>query len=149
MLEFSLSVLVLLGSGVVAGVLFAVALSIVPALTALPASLYVEMHTLIGRRWDPTMPLLVVSSMAVDVGLAILTPEERVWYLAAAVALLGVAVVSHFGNVPLNRAVKSVNPDELPSDWSDPRPTWRRWHLIRTALALVGLAANAIAVAGL
>lgn len=145
-LTSGLSVAVLLGSGVVAGVLFAVALSVVPALSALPADRYVAMHQLIGQRWDPTMPLLVLSSMALDVGLAVPATSARQWFALGAVALLGVAVVSHFANVPINRAVKSLDPGGLPPDWTDPRPVWRRWHLVRTGLALIALAANAVAV---
>ena len=49
-----LGVLAVLGSGVVAGVLFAVALSVLPALFAMPMDRYAYAHKLIGRNWDPT-----------------------------------------------------------------------------------------------
>jgi len=139
-------VLVLLGSGVTAGVLFAVALSVLPALSVMPADRYVYAHKLIGRYWDPTMPAIVLSSTAVDLALTwLLQPPASWWYAAGAALLLTVSVVSHFANVPINRTVKVLDPDRIPVGWHDPRPLWRRWHRLRTVLALLALAANATA----
>ncbi|WP_280634814.1 hypothetical protein [Streptomyces oryzae] len=42
-----------------------------------------------------------------------------------------------------------ADPTALPDDWEDPRPLWRCWHLLRTALALVALLLNAAAVTAL
>ncbi|HET8661622.1 MAG TPA: DUF1772 domain-containing protein [Micromonosporaceae bacterium] len=148
MMERALGVYVLVGSGVVAGVLFAVALSVLPGLFAMPADRYVYAHRLIGRNWDPTMPVIVLSSALVDLALVPLAPSPATaWLFAgAAVLLVGVSVVSHFANVPINRQVKSLDPERLPLDWRDPRFLWRRWHTLRTALALLALLLNAVAV---
>ncbi|MER7365112.1 anthrone oxygenase family protein [Nonomuraea wenchangensis] len=139
-----LSVAVVVGSGVVAGVLFAVALSVFPALQAMPADRYVYTHKLVGRHWDPTMPVLVLSSTAADVVLAAVSAAGRPWFGAAAVLLAAVSVVSHFCNVPINRRVKSLPDWTIPAGWRDPRPLWRRWHLLRTALAALAALANAV-----
>jgi uncharacterized membrane protein len=143
-----LSVLELLGSGITAGVLFAVALSTVPALAAMTPDRYVHAHTLLGRNWDPTMPIIVLGSVVLDVVLAVLAPggTARALVVCAAVFLFGVSVVSHLCNVPINKRVHRTDPDAIPPDWEDPRPLWRRYHLIRTAFALVALAANGLAV---
>ncbi|WP_267242493.1 DUF1772 domain-containing protein [Streptomyces sp. PR69] len=140
---------VLLGSGVTAGVLFAVALSVLPALFAMETGTYVYAHKLLGRNWDPTMPVVVLTSTLLAGALAVTADDgaARVLFGVAAVLLLGVSAVSHLCNVPINRRVKAVeNPEELPADWEDPRPLWRRWHLLRTLLALLALAVNAAAV---
>ncbi|KNB49925.1 DUF1772 domain-containing protein [Streptomyces caatingaensis] len=141
-----LSVGVLVGSGVVAGVLFAVALSVLPALFAMPAERYVYAHRLIGRRWDPTMPVLVLTTAAADVALAVHGGSGAALFAAAAGLLAAVSVVSHFCNVPINRVVKSLDPERIPAGWHDPRPLWRRWHLLRTVLALLAVTVNAVAV---
>ncbi|MFF4739534.1 DUF1772 domain-containing protein [Streptomyces sp. NPDC001262] len=147
-MERTLAVLVVVSSGVVAGVLFAVALSVLPALSAMPADRYVYAHQLLGRNWDPTMPLVVLGSTVADLVLAVAAPgSSRVPFTAGAVLLLAVSVVSHFCNVPINRRVKAVDPADIPHDWQDPRPLWRRWHLLRTVLAVLGAAANALALA--
>jgi uncharacterized membrane protein len=140
-----LGVTVLLGSGLVAGVLFAVALSVVPAMAAMTAERYVYAHQMLGRNWDPTMPAIVLSTTIGDLVLATVLGgwPRKVLFGAAALLLLAVSYVSHFRNVPINRRVKAFNPERLPADWSDPRPQWRRWHLTRTILAVVALVLNA------
>ncbi|MGI5404001.1 anthrone oxygenase family protein [Streptomyces sp. CA-135486] len=147
-----LGIAVLLGSGVTAGVLFAVALSVLPALFAMETGTYVYAHKLLGRNWDPTMPVVVLTSTLLAAVLALTADDgaAQALFAVAAVLLLGVSAVSHLANVPINRRVKSVeNPDELPADWEDPRPLWRRWHLLRTLLAVLALALNAAAVTAL
>ncbi|AVZ76397.1 DUF1772 domain-containing protein [Streptomyces lunaelactis] len=144
-----LGIAVLLGSGVTAGVLFAVALSVLPALFAMETGTYVYAHKLLGRNWDPTMPVVVLTSTLLAAVLALTADDStaRALFGAAAILLLGVSAVSHLCNVPINRRVKAVdNPDELPADWEDPRPLWRRWHLLRTLLSVIALALNAAAV---
>lgn len=141
-----LRVLVLLGSGVTAGVLFAVALSVLPALSVMPADRYLYAHQLIGQYWDPTMPIIVLSSTVADLVLTVMVPAPGAWlYAAGGALLLGVSVVSHFCNVPINRTVKVLDPDRIPAGWRDPRPLWRRWHRLRTVLALLALGTNATA----
>ncbi|MGB3440137.1 MAG: DUF1772 domain-containing protein [Actinophytocola sp.] len=135
-------------SGVVAGVLFAVALSVLPALRAMPTDRYVYTHKLIGRHWDPTMPVIVLGSMAAEVVLAFTAPGDVApLFAVGAVLLLVVSIVSHYCNVPINRRVKSVDPDAVPANWTDPRPLWRRWHLLRTAVAVAAAVVNAAALA--
>jgi uncharacterized membrane protein len=144
-----LSTLLLLGSGTVAGVMFAVAISTVPALAAMTPDRYVYVHTLLGRNWDPTMPLIVLSTIALDTAHAVLAPGAvaRSLVIGAAVCLAGVSAISHLRNVPINKRVHQTDPCAIPPGWHDPRLAWRRWHLRRTALAMLALAVNALAVA--
>ncbi|MBO4256450.1 DUF1772 domain-containing protein [Streptomyces griseorubiginosus] len=150
-LEGVLGVAALLGGGVTAGVLFAVALSVLPALFAMETGTYVYAHKLLGRNWDPTMPVIVLSSTLVNVVLAVVAGgAARSLFAVAAVLLLGVSGVSHLCNVPINRRVKAIDdPSVIPADWEDPRPLWRRWHLLRTTLAVVALAVTAAGVTAL
>jgi uncharacterized membrane protein len=144
-----LAVAVLVGSGTVAGVLFAVALSTLPALIAMPPGRYIYAHKLLGRNWDPTMPAIVLSSTVLDVVLIFLAPNGSAAALfgVAALLLAGVSVVSHFANVPINKVMRTLDPDDMPERFDDPRPLWRRWHHLRTALALLALTVNAVAIA--
>jgi uncharacterized membrane protein len=143
-----LGILVLLGSGLTAGVLFAVALSVVPAMAGMPAPRYVYVHQRLGVNWDPTMPAIVLTTTLLDIALAAGADDRTRTALlgAAAVLMLAVSVVSHFCNVPINRRVKELDPAQLPPHWPDPRPQWRRWHLTRTALAMTALVLNATAL---
>lgn len=144
-------VVALMGSGTAAGVLFAVALSTAPALAAMTPDRYIHAHKLLGRNWDPTMPLIVVAAAAANVALAALDQPTSARTLSgiAAVLLAGVSFVSHLCNVPINKRMRAVDENAIPAGWVDPRPVWRNWHLLRTALAFFafGLTACAVAVA--
>lgn len=147
-MDIVLGVALLLGAGVAAGVLFSVALSVVPAFLALSADRYVETHKLIGRRFDHIMPPTVLACVALDVIFAarVATTPARPLFLLAALLSVGVAAVSQFGNVPINRQVKRLPAGSVPVDWNDPRRRWRAYHLARTALAVGGLVASASAL---
>jgi uncharacterized membrane protein len=141
----ALGVAVLLGSGLTAGVLFSVALSVVPAFLGVPPERYVEMHKLIGRRYDHVMPPLVATWTLLDLVLAAGADSaaSRVLFVSAAVLGAGVAAVSQLGNVPINRQVKRLPAGPVPAGWTDPRGAWRAFNLVRTYLAVLALAANA------
>jgi uncharacterized membrane protein len=143
-----LSVAALLGAGLVSGVMFAVAISTAPALARMTPAAYLHAHKLLGRNWDPTMPVIVLTSIGLDVALAVITSTAAATALfaGAALSLAGVSVVSHLCNVPINRRMRDVDPAAVPADWDDPRPVWRRWHLARTALAVLALLLNGSAV---
>lgn len=149
MLGEGAALVALLCTGVAAGVLFAVAVSVVPALAALPPDRYVETHQLLGRNWDPIMPIIVLTATAGHLTLAVVAggPGDRVLSGVAAALMLGTAAVSHLLNVPLNREVKRLDPARgVGPDWFDPRPRWRRFHLVRTAFAVLAFACAAFAV---
>ncbi|MFC3997692.1 anthrone oxygenase family protein [Nocardiopsis sediminis] len=149
MLVQALGIVAIIGSGIVAGVFFAVAVSVLPTLTALPMGTYIPLHKELGKGYHPSMPLIVGAAVLADIGLVVVAPGTPVRVLSAAalLALVGVQIVSQFGNVPINRRVNAVDPESVPADWPDPRPLWRGWHRLRTAFALLALVANAAAVA--
>mgnify|MGYP001232319855 CR=1 FL=1 len=117
-----LTVAVVVGSGLSAGILLGVAISVVPALREMPPEWYVYTHDVLGRRWDPVMPLLVLSTVAIDVVLAAAHEQLRPLFVAGAVLLAVVSAVSHWGNRPINRRIRAEDPATLPADWTDPRP---------------------------
>jgi uncharacterized membrane protein len=140
-------VLVILGAGTVAGVFFAVAVSVMPAMGALPMTPYIQMHRLLGKGYHPVMPALVTVATTGDILLAVVAPSAatRVLFIAAALFFFGVMYVSEYRNVPINKVVAAVDADNLPHDWPDPRKRWHDWHLVRTAFAFTVLALNTIA----
>jgi uncharacterized membrane protein len=135
--------------GTVAGVFFAVTVSVMPALAVLPADRYVLMHRLLGRGYHPVMPAIVTFSFIATVVLAAAAPTTavRVLTVAAAVLLAGVSYVSEFRNVPINRLVGAVDVRALPEDWPDPRAAWRNWHWLRTAFAFAAFGSICVATA--
>lgn len=135
------------GSGLMAGVQFAVALSVVPTLATLKEDDAVHLHSILGRHYDPTMPIVGLTTIAADlVGARVSKGTTRVALIAAAVAMLGVSTVSHLGNVPVNRRIRARDAGEASAEWVDPRPRWRTLHLIRTSLAVGSLALTSFAL---
>ncbi|OLT26167.1 hypothetical protein BJF83_04685 [Nocardiopsis sp. CNR-923] len=142
-----LGIVAVLGSGIVAGVFFAVAVSVLPAVEVMPMGSYIELHKRLGKGYHPSMPLVVSAAAVSCLALVFLAPTvpARALFGAGLAMLVGVQVVSQFGNVPINKRVNGVDPDDLPSGWADPRPSWRGWHRWRTVCALGALLATATA----
>jgi uncharacterized membrane protein len=141
----------LVGTGLVSGVFFAVAVSVLPALRALPAGRYVQMHQLLGRGYHPNMPVIVTGTLLADVALAVLTardgrPGRTALLAAAALLILVVQGVSHLCNVPINRQVRRTDADTVLAGWVDPRPRWRAFHLTRTVAAFAAMLITCAAV---
>ncbi|MEJ3750542.1 DUF1772 domain-containing protein [Actinomycetes bacterium KLBMP 9797] len=140
---------VIVGSGLTAGVFFAIAVSVMPTVFTLPPDRYVEIHRSLGKGYHPVMPAIVAVVLVVDVALVILSPHAatRALFAVAAACTVGVQLVSQFGNVPINKRIAVVDAAAIPAGWTDPRPAWRFWHNIRTVFAVAALAAGGLAVA--
>lgn len=147
MLPQFIVVISVIATGLVAGVFLAVAVSVMPALTAMAPGPYVTAHRLLGQGYHPVMPLLVSTALLCDAALAVVAADDSVRALAVAGAALlaGVQLVSQFRNVPINRVVHATDPERIGEGWADPRPMWRAWHLVRTGFAIAALAAIAAA----
>ncbi|WP_433254626.1 anthrone oxygenase family protein [Streptosporangium sp. CA-135522] len=141
-----LMLVTLIGNGLAAGVLLSTVLGGVPLLLSLPPARYVHAHGFLAQRYDPFMPVTLAATAVLDVVLAWRTPglTGQVLYAAAAVTVGTVMVISVTKNVPINKWLISLDPDELPLDWErrDPRYRWRTWNLVRTVLAVTGLLIN-------
>lgn len=139
--------LVLAGSAIAAGVLLAVAISLVPVFLSLAPGQYVQVHKVAGRYFDRFMPPTVIITMIADIMLAVRThPPEQPLFVISALLLAGVSLVSQFGNVPINRVVKALPADGPPWNWQDPRSRWRTFHLWRTGFAVAALLVNIAAL---
>ncbi|OEV13705.1 putative membrane protein [Streptomyces sp. Amel2xB2] len=141
--------LVIVASGIVTGTFFAVAVSVFPVLMAMPPQQYVQTQRRLGEGYHPVMPVIVSTVLVGDVLLAVFadTGRLRLVYVAAAVLFLAVPLISQYGNLPLNKAIQAADRHGVPEDWADPRPGWRRWHLIRSVFAVVALVLNVLAAA--
>ncbi len=143
----ALGPLSLTGSAITTGVLVAVAISLVPVFLSLPAGDYVAVHKVAGRYFDRFMPPTVMLTTVADIVLAIqVAAPARVLFALAAAFLIGVSLVSQFGNVAINRVVKALPAGAPPSSWADPRPRWRRFHLWRTGFATAALVSTVVAL---
>ncbi|QNP69671.1 DUF1772 domain-containing protein [Streptomyces roseirectus] len=142
--------LVLLLNGLAAGVLFGTQLGGFPYLASLPADRYVEAHAFFGTRYDPAMPLCLVGTVGCDTALAFLAPEPvaRAAFAVAAVLAAATSVISVAKNVPVNRWMRTLDPEDLPADFADrdPRHDWGAWNRRRSLLTIAALLINCAAL---
>jgi uncharacterized membrane protein len=122
-----------------------------PLLLHLPTDRYVPVHQFLVKRFDPFMPICLVVSLLADVVLAVGGDKAgaRTLAVVACACYLVAVVVALTKNVPINKWVYRLDPDDLPENWAavDPRVRWRNWNIVRTCMALLALLANAGIVA--
>ena len=100
----------LLLSGVLAGVLIAVEIAVVPMLGALPGDRFVQVHRLLDPHFDPIMPRASKVALAAGVALVLVGSDgivSRVAFALAVSCIVGVALVSELRNVPINRRIET------------------------------------------
>lgn len=143
MLETILAIQLVIISGIVAGVMAAVSRAVVPVFAALPAERYVQLHQLLDPQFDPFMPWLTRFNLLQGVVLLILVDPlaPRILIAVGMLLLAMMAVVSEFGNVPINRKVLSWDPAQPPGGWAELRSRWARWQHLRSVLAAASFAA--------
>ncbi|GAA1666125.1 DUF1772 domain-containing protein [Fodinicola feengrottensis] len=138
----------LLAIGLSAGTLVGTTIGVVPFYHTLPASDYVRAHAFAAGRYDPFQPACLLVTVVADVLVAITAPVPAGRVLAGVCALLAASVVtvSVTRNVPVNRWLRSLDPEQLPTDFADrdPRAYWTKWNQVRTALAVLALLGNVI-----
>ena len=106
-----LNVTAMLISGLVAGVFFDVAIAMMPAFFDMRPGSYVEANNMIGGHYHPTMPIVVNIATISDLLLGIMSHSaaRQVLFFTAFAFLVGVQLVSQFGNVPINKRMLAID----------------------------------------
>jgi uncharacterized membrane protein len=151
----------IVGTGLVAGLLYGWAVSVIPGTRRVGDGTYVETMQDINRAI--INPAFIIPFMGIPLVLGAASimhfrtgDTRRAWLLAGATGtyLVGVLGVTVGGNIPLNDALDAFDlPAATDGDLADRRRTyerpWNRFHGLRTAAGAVsfGLAAAAAMVA--
>ena len=139
-----LSVLALLGSGLIAGVFFAFSSFVMSALSRLPAAQgLVAMQQINITVINPHFLGVFLGTAALSLAAAGLAAsrwgQPVAWHLAAGGALyfVGCFLVTILGNVPLNDALAKLESVDSESEevWRHYVVHWTRWNHVRTAAA--------------
>ncbi|GAA3582847.1 hypothetical protein GCM10022222_79550 [Amycolatopsis ultiminotia] len=142
--------LVLLANGLASGVLIWGLLGGWPLMRSLSNERYVQLHAFFATRYDPFMPACMLVTIAGDALLGWRLPGgASVVLVVAAAALTGCGiVVSLVKNVPVNKWVLSLDPENLPADFPerDPRMGWGWWNRQRSLLVIAAFLANCVAL---
>lgn len=142
--------LALAGSGVAAGGLI-IAFRGSPLLLRLPTDQYVPVHQYLVTRFDPIMPISIMTGLLTSLALIFAASPQRgaqALYGVSALLLLATISVSLTKNVPINKWIATLDPRALPENFDqlDARTTWVSWNKVRTVLAICAFTANVAAV---
>jgi uncharacterized membrane protein len=145
-----LSLLLALGSGLIAGILFAFSAFIMRALETSPqgAATMQSINVVIVR--SSFIPLFMGVALVSLVTLVYTwlggsTPASP-WFLAGALLyLVGVFGVTLVFNVPLNNRLAAASSETLPSIWANYLRVWTFWNTIRTGAGMASSLAFIVA----
>lgn len=133
-----------IGAGLVAGLFFAFATSVMPGLARTEDSVFVPaMQAMNVAILNPVFLTVFVGPLIAFVVAGIAGPS-RAWVIAGGALYLASFVITMVGNVPLNEALEAVGPTRDPAVLEAARTAfedpWNRLHLIRTAATIGSLA---------
>ena len=151
----TLTVLAVLGSGLMAGVFFAFDTAVMPALRRQPkASATATMNTVNVVIVNPVFLLVFMGTTLVCAALVVLAflsdEPHAAWRVAgASVYLVGSFVVTAAVNIPLNNRLADVTPadPEAEATWDDYLTRWTAWNHVRTVSSLAAAGILAVAAA--
>jgi uncharacterized membrane protein len=136
----------LLLSALLVGTMFGIWFGYDPQGVSGPA--YVEVQQRAITALNVPMPILGAICIVLCLACAYLGRHERgklYLFLAAALLLATAGLITRFLNQPINAVVMTWNPQSPPSEWIVLRDRWWQWHMLRTAVAIVGFALMLIA----
>lgn len=136
----------LLLAALVVGAMFGVWLVFNPA--GLDASFYIALHHQGVRTLNKRMPALGAVTTLLTIAAAALSRDNVVRFgllTAAAVCFVASGLITRLLNQPINAVVMTWNASSPPPNWTALRDKWWQWHLLRTAIGIVGLCLTIIA----
>ena len=117
--------------------------------TGMSASFYTEKMQHAIRVFTAPLPTIVTLSVLFTATSAFVCRRERrnlYLLIAAAGCMIAVALITAFGNVPINNQIKTWSISSPPSAWIDLSAEWWRFQSARTVAAICGLSLLIIAV---
>jgi hypothetical protein len=107
------------------------------------AASFLEIHQGAVRGLNTLLPVMGATAILLTAMLAwkaLGRPLSLFFYLLAIVAMIISALVTRFGNQPINAIVMGWTSTTMPTGWEDLRVVWWHWHLIRVGTTIAALA---------
>jgi hypothetical protein len=105
---------------------------------------YVAQQQLAIRTLNTALPALGGVTILLTIAAAALARADRTrlaLFAAAALCFIVAGLITRFLNQPINAIVITWSPAAPPANWMALRDDWWRWHGLRLAIAIFGLAA--------
>ena len=119
--------------------------------SSLSASAYVEQQQNAIRSLNTLLPAMGAICILLTVALAFTSkgdPRNRYLLMAAAILMIVAALITRFGNQPLNAVVITWVAQSPAANWAQLRDEWWHWHILRTIAGVVALALTVLATLG-
>ena len=117
--------------------------------TGMSAASYVEGMQHAIRVFTVPLPTTVILSFLFCAASAFLARRERPGFyllVAATASVLAVALITVFGNIPINNQIKTWRITAPPASWVDLSAQWWQFQTVRTIAAVCGMALLIVAV---
>ncbi len=124
----------------VAGAAFAIWIDYNPA--GMSPAFYTEKMQHAIRVFTIPLPTVVILGVLFTIVSTILARRERPEFyllIAASVCIIAVALITAFGNIPINNQIRVWNVTSPPSNWRDLAQKWWWFQTVRTIAAVGGL----------
>lgn len=128
-------------TGLIAGLFFGYACSIVPALSGVDDRTYVDVMRRINRAiQNPAFGLCFLGALALPgvaaIGLRTEHPAAALWTVAGVAAYLVAVVITFGANIPRNNRLDRATEPGARQAFEGP---WNRYHLLRTLFSVAAL----------
>src|SRR6266700_4684479 len=123
----------------VAGAAFAIWIDYNP--TGMSPAFYTEKMQHAIRVFTVPLPTVVILGVLFTIVSTILARRERPEFyllIAASVCIMAVALITAFGNIPINNQIKLWSVSSPPSAWVELGAQWWRFQTARTIAAICG-----------
>ena len=124
----------------VAGAAFAIWIDYNP--TGMSPAFYAEKMQHAIRVFTVPLPTVVILGVLFTIISTILARRDRPGFyllIAASVCIIAVALITAFGNIPINNQIKMWNVGSPPSNWGNLADRWWWFQTFRTIAAIGGL----------
>jgi uncharacterized membrane protein len=124
----------------VAGAAFAIWIDYNP--TGMSPAFYAEKMQHAIRVFTVPLPTIVILGVFFTIVSTFLARRERPeFYLltAASICIIAVALITAFGNIPINNQITTWSINSPPSNWGELAQKWWRFQTVRTISAIGGL----------
>jgi uncharacterized membrane protein len=102
---------------------------------------YVEIQQNAIRSMNVLLPLMAATGIVLTLVLVYLTRKNKrqMWLLVGAAAFfIAAGIVTRFFNQPINAVVMTWSALAPPDNWIEFRERWWQWHMVRTAMGIIG-----------
>jgi uncharacterized membrane protein len=130
----------------VAGAAFAIWIDYNPA--GMSPAFYTEKMQHAIRVFTVPLPTVVILGVLFTIVSTVLARRERPQFyllIAASICIVAVALITAFGNIPINNQIRMWNPSYPPSNWQELAQRWWWFQTVRTIAAIGGLSLLIIA----